>query len=111
VAACLPTLAVFATKSHFSKIQASAIHLLSITFRRSRGSSRSNTRSTHTTNDSRGQEGDYSQLSEWSPPRTAAGENGTVTPFVASNAVERGEKSEENLNGIKVENEVTQTIS
>jgi hypothetical protein len=66
VAACLPTLAVLATKTHFSRIQASAIHLLSLTFRRSSrsGSNGSNGTSRHSTREAEHVSNNYEQLSE-----------------------------------------------
>lgn len=104
VAACLPTLAVLATKTHLSKVSASVIHLLSLTFRRSHGSSGSNTRASgHSVRENRSDENEYAQLSEWSLARAKSGDsrnpmhqgNSDVSPFVAGSLTERGERSED----------------
>lgn len=103
MAACLPTLAVLATKSHLSKVSASVIHLLSLTFRRSHGSSGANTRmSGRSVHETRGDENNYTQLSELSLARGTSGDSknpihqgdGNVSPFVAGSLAERGERSE-----------------
>jgi hypothetical protein len=94
VAACLPTLAVLATKSHLTKIQASAIHLLSVTFRRSRGSNSSNIRSVHSVRETLPSESEYAHLSEESFARQNGGSRSGAAPFVTSRLAESGEKGE-----------------
>ncbi len=100
VAACIPTLAVLATRSHLSRVSASVIHLVSLTFRRSHGSSSNDTRaSRHSVRETRNDENEFAQLSEWSLARGTSGEskkpihqvNGDASPFAAGSLTERGE--------------------
>ncbi|TGJ84189.1 hypothetical protein E0Z10_g4573 [Xylaria hypoxylon] len=103
VAACLPTLAVLATRSHLSKVSASVVHLMSLTFRRSQGGSANNTKiSGHSVHESRNDENEYEQLPEWSVARGTSGDSknpmhpthGDASSFVASSIAERGERKE-----------------
>ncbi|KAI0799441.1 hypothetical protein GGR55DRAFT_480358 [Xylaria sp. FL0064] len=99
VAACLPTLAVLATKSHLSKVSSSVIHLLSVTFRSSHGSSGNSTKASgRSVNEARSNENEYAQLSEWSLARGTSSDSkghvrhdkGEVSSFVAGSITERG---------------------
>ncbi|KAI0376105.1 hypothetical protein F5Y04DRAFT_267193 [Hypomontagnella monticulosa] len=118
VAACLPTLAVLVTKLHQSKISASFIHLLSTTFRRSHGSSRSTKTGIRSVRETRSHDDEYTQLSELSlTPGESGGSGipiyqgkGKVSPFVASSHTERGERDQNLSSGIVVKNEVIQTF-
>ncbi|XXG94395.1 hypothetical protein Hte_000650 [Hypoxylon texense] len=98
VAACLPTLAILATK-----ISASVIRLVSLTFHSSsRGdSSGSNTKvSRHSVRETRSDDNEYVQLSEWSLPRGKSSDSrntmhqrsDNVSPFIAGSPTERGER-------------------
>ncbi|KAI0521564.1 hypothetical protein F5B22DRAFT_542837 [Xylaria bambusicola] len=99
VAACLPTLAVLATRSHLSKVSSSVVNLLTSTFRRNPGGTNNDTkasgRSFHETRD---EDNEYAQLSEWSLPRGTSADskhpihqaNSDASPFDISSHVERG---------------------
>jgi hypothetical protein len=120
VAACLPTLAVLATRLHLSNVSASVIHLLSRTFHGSHGSSGNQTRASgHSGRGTRIDENEDTQLSEWSLARGTSGDskqplhlgnNGDMTTFVASSHTEQGERDEDSTRGIVVKNEVVQTF-
>jgi hypothetical protein len=122
VAACLPTLAVLTSKSHLSKISASAAHLLSLTLGRSKGGDGSNaTASTPSVRKPRSDDAGYVELSEWSIAKGMNGnstkiihpihqDNGDVSPFVTSTYTERGEGGEGRRSGIVVKKEVVQSF-
>ncbi|KAJ8108699.1 hypothetical protein ONZ43_g6347 [Nemania bipapillata] len=120
VAACLPTIAVLATRSYFTRVSTSVIHLVSLTFRRSRGSSGNNTRTSgNRDRETRRDENEFSQLSEVSLARGPSSDSrkymhqghGDVSTYVAGNLVERGESDlDHDPSGIIVKNEVVQTF-
>ncbi|KAI0405666.1 hypothetical protein F4802DRAFT_596935 [Xylaria palmicola] len=106
VAACLPTLAVLATKAHLTKVSGSVIHLLSMTFRRSHGSSSNDTRaSRHSAHAIPGEGSNYAQLSESSLARGASADsknpirkgNSDASAYIASSLAERGDVAKDEV--------------
>lgn len=76
---------------------------MSFSFRRSQGSSGNNTKASgHSVRETRDDEGEYEQLTEWSVARGTSGDlknpthpgHGNASSFVASSVIERGKRTE-----------------
>ncbi|KAI0436030.1 hypothetical protein F4803DRAFT_573064 [Xylaria telfairii] len=100
VAACLPTLAVLATRSHLSRVLSSVTHLLSLTVRRPHGSNTTTTRgSGRSARETYSDENQFVQLSELSlvnetsrgSKRPVHQNDDPVPSSMAGSRIERGE--------------------